>query len=105
VSTDADYDILGYVDGPFPVTDLLVWTGLATSKSDARRVVEQGGAYLNDERAEPGRMLAYTDLLHGRYVLLRRGKKHVSVIEVLSPGDDPADVHAPIALVPAWEAA
>lgn len=100
-----DYEILGYVDGPFPVTDLLVWTGLAESKSDARRVVEQGGAYLNDERVQPGRVLLPEDLLHGRYVLLRRGKRNVSILEVLSPGDDPAEIHAPLALVPAWEAA
>jgi tyrosyl-tRNA synthetase len=100
-----EYETLGYVNGPFPVADLLLWLGLARSKSDARRVIEQGGAYLNDERVQPGRVLLPGDLLHGRYVLLRRGKRNVSVLEVLSPGDDPAGIHAPLALVPAWEAA
>ena len=100
MSDETVYEPLGYADDPIPVADLLLWTGLASSRSDARRVMEQGGAYLNDERAEPGRCLEPGDLLHGRYVLLRRGKKHVSIVEVLPPGADPASAHAPIVLMP-----
>lgn len=101
----SNYEPLGYADGPLAIADLLLWTGLAASRSDARRVVAQGGAYLNDERVQPGRQLGYGDLLHGRYVLLRRGKRNVSVIEVLPYGADLSQAHAPLVLTPAGEAA
>jgi tyrosyl-tRNA synthetase len=64
---------------PLPtVVDLLVETGLASSKSEARRTITQGGAYLNnakvtDETAAP----EASDLLHGRFLVLRRGKRNV----------------------------
>src|SRR6202012_3590292 len=60
------------------VVDLMALTGIVTSKSAARRAVTEGGAYLNNakvtaEDAVPGR----ADLLHGRYLILRRGKRTV----------------------------
>ena len=65
------------------VADLLAATGLVASKSAARRAVSEGGAYLNnrkvtseDERPGPG------DLLHGRFLVLRRGKRTVGGAEV-----------------------
>jgi tyrosyl-tRNA synthetase len=66
-----------------PVVDLLVETGLASSKSEARRTIAQGGAYLNnakvaDEAAAP----AASDLLHGRFLVLRRGKRNVGGVTV-----------------------
>jgi tyrosyl-tRNA synthetase len=66
-----------------PVTDLLVATGLERSKSAARRVIAEGGAYLNNvkvtsEDAVPGA----GDLLHGRFLVLRRGKRTVGGVEV-----------------------
>jgi tyrosyl-tRNA synthetase len=48
-------------------------SGLCTSKSDAQRLVQQGGLYVNNERPEAGE-LQESDLRYGRYVLLRRGK-------------------------------
>jgi tyrosyl-tRNA synthetase len=96
---DHDYESVEYVDPPFPVENLLLWTGLARSKSDARRIIGQGGAYLNDERVVPGRELRDSDLLHGRYVLLRRGKRNVSIIEVLPHGTDLSEAHAPVVLL------
>jgi tyrosyl-tRNA synthetase len=61
-----------------PVVDLLVETGLVASKSEARRTITQGGAYVNntkvtDEAAVPEE----SDLLHGRFLVLRRGKRNV----------------------------
>ncbi|MFF5568801.1 tyrosine--tRNA ligase [Streptomyces sp. NPDC012623] len=68
---------------PLPVVDLLVEAGLAPSKSAARRTVKEGGAYVNnvkvaDADAVPGR----AELLHGRWLVLRRGKKNLAAIEV-----------------------
>ncbi|TDD64925.1 tyrosine--tRNA ligase [Actinomadura rubrisoli] len=67
------------------VADLLAASGLCKSKSEARRAIAQGGAYLNNakvgsEDAAP----AATDLLHGRYLVLRRGKRNVGGVEVTS---------------------
>jgi tyrosyl-tRNA synthetase len=59
---------------------LLVEAGLAGSKSDARRSLDQGAIYVNGQRAEPGRQLDAGDVLHGRYVVLRKGKKAYAVL-------------------------
>jgi tyrosyl-tRNA synthetase len=64
-----------------PLVDLLA-AALTISKSDARRAVREGGAYLNnskiaDESARP----AEGDWLHGRFLVLRRGKRSVAVVE------------------------
>jgi tyrosyl-tRNA synthetase len=66
-----------------PLVDLLA-QALDLSKSDARRAVREGGAYLNnakvtDEAAVP----AQGDWLHGRFLVLRRGKRTVAVVERL----------------------
>ncbi|MFC5824554.1 tyrosine--tRNA ligase [Nonomuraea insulae] len=63
--------------------DLLADSGLVESKSAARRAVKEGGAYLNnrkitDESYEPGA----DDLLGGRFMVLRRGKKSIGGVEV-----------------------
>ncbi|MCO5974289.1 tyrosine--tRNA ligase [Actinoallomurus soli] len=74
------------VSGPLPpVVDLLTATGLVGSKSEARRTVAQGGAYVNnvkvtDESAVP----AQGDLLHGRFLVLRRGKRNIGGVTVTS---------------------
>jgi tyrosyl-tRNA synthetase len=65
------------------VVDLLAATGLATSRSAARRAVAGGGAYLNNGKvtsqdAVPDR----SDLLHGRFLVVRRGKRTVAGVEV-----------------------
>lgn len=66
---------------PPPLVDLLA-ASLGISKSEARRAVREGGAYLNnrkltDEAATP----AEGDWLHGRFLVLRRGKRSVAVVE------------------------
>jgi tyrosyl-tRNA synthetase len=71
------------LDGELPaVADLLVTTGLARSRSDARRVISEGGAYVNNMRVtDPELPPAREDLLHGRWLILRRGKRNVAVAE------------------------
>jgi tyrosyl-tRNA synthetase len=66
-----------------PVVDLFAEVGLVASKSAARRTVKEGGAYVNNvkvtaEDAVPAR----EDLLHGRWLVLRRGKKNLAAVEV-----------------------
>jgi len=71
------------VRSPIPaLEDLLVATGLADSRSAARRTVADGGAYLNNARlADPAVAPSEADLLHGRWLVLRRGKRSLAAIE------------------------
>jgi tyrosyl-tRNA synthetase len=64
---------------PLPeVVDLLLSAGLAESKSAARRAVAEGGVYLNNHKvSDPDATLETADLLHGRWVVVRRGKRSV----------------------------
>jgi tyrosyl-tRNA synthetase len=51
---------------------------LFKSKGDAKRMVQQGGVYLNGQRVETG--LASVTPLHGRYVLVRKGAKNYALV-------------------------
>jgi tyrosyl-tRNA synthetase len=64
-----------------PLAELLVHSGLSASKGQARKDTEGGGVYLNNIR-EPNaqRAVAAHDLLFGKYLLLRKGKKNYVVI-------------------------
>jgi tyrosyl-tRNA synthetase len=61
---------------------VLVRLGLASSQGDARRQLEQGGVSVNGERATSDRRLGPADLLHGRWVLLRKGRKDWGLLDV-----------------------
>lgn len=64
-----------------PLVDLLVHSGLSSSKGQARKDIEGGGIYLNNQRvAEAGRSAADGDLLFGKYLLLRKGKRTYAVL-------------------------
>jgi tyrosyl-tRNA synthetase len=72
------------LDGTLPpIVELLVQAGLARSRSDARRIVGEGGAYLNNVRVtEADEVPAGEQLLHGRWLVLRRGKRNVALVEL-----------------------
>ncbi len=59
-----------------PLVDALVAAGLSASKGQARTTISQGGIYLNNRRiAEPEARITVEDLLFGRYLVLRKGKR------------------------------
>jgi tyrosyl-tRNA synthetase len=58
-----------------PVTDLFQRVGLVRSRSEARRLIEQGGAYVNGERVSAVDQIIALDAVHDGMVLLRAGKK------------------------------
>jgi tyrosyl-tRNA synthetase len=63
------------------VVDLLVHSGLAPSRGQARKDIEGGGIYLNNLRvAEAARAATAADLLFGRYLLLRKGKRTYALL-------------------------
>jgi tyrosyl-tRNA synthetase len=72
------------VDGLLPAyDDLLVRTGLAASRSAARRTIEEGGAYANNQRlTDPAARAVRGDLHHGEWLVLRRGKKAFAGVRV-----------------------
>ena len=69
------------LEGSDPV-DLLVSSELAKSKAEARRFIEQGGVYLNNERLSAESRVATSDALHGRYLVLRRGPRQLRLVVV-----------------------
>jgi tyrosyl-tRNA synthetase len=64
------------------LVDLLAETGISSSKGDARRTVSQGGVTVNGRRAAVEDEIAAADLWHGRYLVVRRGKKNVHLVVV-----------------------
>jgi tyrosyl-tRNA synthetase len=72
------------VTEPLPsYAELLAATGLAPSRSAARRTVAEGGAYANNRRvSDADGVPAGEDLLHGRWLVLRRGRRNLAGVEV-----------------------
>ncbi len=65
------------------VVDVMAAAGVVPSKSAARRAIGEGGAYLNNVKVtDADARLADDDLLHGRYVVVRRGRKTVGALAV-----------------------
>ena len=63
--------------------DLLAATGVVDSKSAARRVIKEGGAYLNNQKiTDEGFALQRSDFLHGKVALLRKGKRDLAAVWV-----------------------
>jgi tyrosyl-tRNA synthetase len=75
---------LAVVTGSVPVVDLLLASGLASSKRAARELITQGAIQLNGQPVrDPARAVApATEALHGRYLVLRKGKKSYHVLTV-----------------------
>ncbi|OVA17109.1 Aminoacyl-tRNA synthetase [Macleaya cordata] len=63
--------------------DLSVSTGLLESKSSARRLVKQGGLYLNNSRVDSeGKLIEAGDIVDGKVLLLSAGKKNKMVVRI-----------------------
>ena len=77
------------IHGAVPsIRELLVASGLAESLSAASRIVADGGAYLNNRRiADADLAPGEADLLHGRWLILRRGKRSLAAVERLADGN------------------
>ncbi len=64
------------------IADLIVLSGLENSKGAARKDLEAGGIYLNNVRVpDHTRAVTTTDLLFGKYLLLRKGKKTYAILK------------------------
>jgi tyrosyl-tRNA synthetase len=84
-----DLDVARLASAGSPLIDLLVHAGLCSSKSQARKDIDGGGVYLNNARvAEGSRSVTTSDLLFGKYLLLRKGKRTYAVLQARSGGAD-----------------
>jgi tyrosyl-tRNA synthetase len=61
--------------------DLIVASGIIDSKSAARRIIKEGGAYLNNQKIDSEDFApSEGDFLHGRFLLLRKGKRELAAV-------------------------
>ena len=76
----------GRLDGQgIPLVELLTESGLCPSKGQARKDIEGGGININNVReANAQRFVTTSDLLFGKYLLLRKGKRNYTAITVTS---------------------
>ncbi|MEM8934669.1 MAG: tyrosine--tRNA ligase [Acidobacteriota bacterium] len=80
-STDLDK---GELDGSMGVVDLFVRAGLAPSKGQARRLVRDGGAYVNNVRVTDEQATVGVDeFKDGRVLVLRKGRKVYHLVQIL----------------------
>jgi len=69
--------------GGKPLVELLVLAGLCPSKGQARKDIEGGGVYVNNVReGSAARTVSANDLLFGKHLLLRKGKRNYVVVTV-----------------------
>jgi len=68
--------------GRLPIVDLLVRTGLAASKREARDLVNAGSISMNGQRAGSQPLVSPGDVRFGRFIVLRKGKKSYHAVAV-----------------------
>jgi len=67
---------------PLTVSHLLVMTGLCASRSEALRLIRSGGAWKNNRQVTPPDELVWeSDLYHGQYMMLRKGRRYPAVVK------------------------
>lgn len=65
------------------IIDLLVASGVAKSKGEARRNIEEGGISVNNQRVnDTGRMVSLNEAIDGRFIILRKGRKNYHLVRV-----------------------
>ena len=70
-----------------PVANLMAAAGTVPTVSAARRAIAEGGAYLNNQKVTDSKAVPRPeDLLYGRYLILRRGKRTVGAVEMIPEG-------------------
>jgi tyrosyl-tRNA synthetase len=80
----------GVRPGRDSVLDLLATTGLVAGLGAARRTIAEGGAYLNNVKVtDAGRVVEESDLIAGRWAVLRRGRRALAVVDASAGGAPP----------------
>jgi tyrosyl-tRNA synthetase len=72
---------------PIDIVSAMVVSGVVDSRGAARRAIGEGGAYLNNERVtDEARLISSEDLVHGRWLILRRGKRTLGSVDAIGLG-------------------
>ena len=67
-----------------PILDLLVAAAIASSRGDARRTIEGGGAYVNNlQVSDLGRRVTLADSVEGRFIVLRKGRRNYALVKLV----------------------
>jgi tyrosyl-tRNA synthetase len=75
----------GFAGAGRPLVEVLIEAGLCPSKGQARKDIEAGGVYINNAReTNHQRMVTTSDLLFGKHLLLRKGKKNYAVVTAVT---------------------
>lgn len=61
--------------------DALLMCGLSTSRAEARKLIAAGGCYVNDVRLTEDRAISTDDLVHWKWILMRKGKRTYSLMQ------------------------
>ncbi|HET6862670.1 MAG TPA: tyrosine--tRNA ligase [Pyrinomonadaceae bacterium] len=73
------------IDANLTISDLLARSGLASSKGEARRLIEGGGICLNNRRvADPRQPVRPEDFIDGAVIVLRKGQKHYHLMRIMN---------------------
>ena len=82
---DRVIDSLEHLQGDgFYIVDALSESGLCRSKGEARRLVQQGGAYVNNQRVDSiDRQLTTADLVGDSMIVLRTGRKKYALLRLV----------------------
>ncbi|MBN2002215.1 MAG: tyrosine--tRNA ligase [Anaerolineae bacterium] len=67
-----------------PLVDVLADTGLTKSKGEARRLIDNGGVYVNNVQANVDQAITLADAVEGQFVVLRKGKKNYLLVQVMA---------------------
>lgn len=71
-----------FIGNGIGIVDLLVTTGLASSKSDARRSLQGGGIYVNNRQVNDAEVIPLEFAIDGQFFVLRKGKKNYHLVQV-----------------------
>ncbi|HJT55472.1 MAG TPA: tyrosine--tRNA ligase [Ktedonobacteraceae bacterium] len=67
-----------------PLVDIVIACGFATSKGAARRMIEQGGIYVNNRRMTAAQArISLSDLIEGQYLVLRKGAREYHLLRII----------------------
>jgi tyrosyl-tRNA synthetase len=70
--------------GAVPVVDMLVASGVAASKGEARRAIEGGGIYMNNVRvSSPSESVGPERFLHGKFLVFRKGSRNYTLLRLV----------------------
>jgi tyrosyl-tRNA synthetase len=71
------------LDGGIAIAELVVSSGLASSKGEAMRLIKQGGLYVNDHRMTEERGRVTLDhAIDGRVIVLRKGQRERRLVKI-----------------------